>query len=181
MEVIRKEVCQRTDPVLCWLQVAISNTGCRLVSEKCINASSSYYTDPFMEIRWKRKCLLEETKRSRQEVRGARCEVRSCRMWLVIQVAGFPAGHSKPPADNSPTLTTSPSSIQTTERSRHRWDGHPSSLWQSPGLCTTLKHPVDKGAPRRAFNGRIRHLHTLSLISSAPTICICDDVSVSSA
>lgn len=84
MEVIRKEVCQRTDPVLCWLQVAISNTGCRLVSEKCINASSSYYTDPFMEIRWKRKCLLEETKRSRQEVRGARCEVRSAKLPNVV-------------------------------------------------------------------------------------------------
>lgn len=84
MKVIRKEVCQRTDPVRCWLQVAISNTGCRLVSDKCINASSSSYTDPFMEIRWKRKCLLEETKRSRQGVRGARGEVRSAKLPNVV-------------------------------------------------------------------------------------------------
>lgn len=121
MEVVRKEVCQWTDPDLCWLQVAISNTGCRLVSEKCINASSSYYTDPFMVIRWKHKCLLEETKRSRQEAGGARCEVRSCRMWLVIRPIrlsakwrDFPPGirsHPRtisefPSADNVPFVSS---------------------------------------------------------------------------
>lgn len=86
----------------------------------------------------------------------------------IRQVAGFPAGHSKPTrgqfpsADNVPLVNSDHRTKQTP------LDGHPSSFWQSPGLCTTLKHPVNKGASRGAFNGRIRHLHTLSLISSAP-------------